>query len=184
MANEVPVTRLLSEWREGDASAFDALSDVVYSELRKIAGRLMASERSGHTLQPTALVNEAFLSLVDADAPVNDRQHFFALAARVMRRTLVDHARAKRAEKRGGDQVAVTLKTSIGDQQTDESVLELDDALTQLAENDPRLAQAVELIYFGGLSYEQTADELSISRTALVADLKFAKAWLRRSMGG
>ena len=184
MANKIPVTRLLSDWRAGDANAFDALTDIVYGELRQIAGRLMGAERANHTLQPTALVNEAFIALADANTPLRDRQHFYALAARIMRRTLVDHARARQAVKRGGDQVAVTLKTSVGDSHNSDDVLELDDALTRLAENDPGLAQAVELIYFGGLSYEQTADELGISRTALVEDLKFAKAWLRRAMDG
>ncbi|MFK8030036.1 MAG: ECF-type sigma factor [Gammaproteobacteria bacterium] len=182
MPDQPAITRLLGDWRNGDQAAFETLSNVVYDELRRIARRLMAAERAGHTLQPTALVNEAYLELLDASANVQDRQHFFALAARVMRRTLVDHARGKGRIKRGGDQIAVTLQTSIGSEQDFTNVLELDHALTQLAEHDPKLAQAVELIYFGGLTYVQAAEELNISRTALVEDLKFAKTWLRRAM--
>lgn len=176
------VTQLLADWRRGNTAAYERLSAVVYDELRRIASRLMAGERAGHTLQPTALVNEAYLELLDASADVQDRQHFFALAARIMRRTLVDHARGKQRIKRGGDQVAITLTTGLGSTNDISDVLELDDALTQLAEHDPALTQAVELIYFGGLTYEQTATELGVSRTALVADLKFAKTWLRRAM--
>ncbi|MFK8053862.1 MAG: ECF-type sigma factor [Woeseiaceae bacterium] len=182
MSEQPSVTRLLSDWRDGSEAAFETLSRVVYDELRRIARRLMASENAGHTLQPTALVNEAYLELLDASDNVQDRQHFFALAARVMRRTLVDHARGKRRIKRGGDQIAVTLKTAFGSEQDLSDVLELDDALNRLTEHDPKLAQAVELIYFGGLTYEQAADELDLSRTALVEDLKFAKTWLRRAM--
>jgi len=177
------ITRLLAAWRDGDRTAFDELSPMVYDELRRIAARLMAGERSGHTLQATALVNEAFIELVDSDAGVNDRQHFFALAARIMRRALVDHARSRQRIKRGGDFVGVTLKTETAGSEDGGDVLELDDALTKLEAEDEKLALAVELIYFGGLSYEETAAELGVSRTALVADLKFAKAWLRKAMG-
>lgn len=176
------VTVLLNGWQAGDGAAFDALSAIVYDELRRIAGRLMAGEKDGHTLQATALVNEAFISLADGEVSVSDRQHFFALASRVMRRALVDHARSKQRIKRGGDQVAVTLKTAVSATDDAMDVLELDDALTKMAEEDPRLVQAVEMIYFGGLSYDETAAELGISRTALVRELKFAKAWLRRAM--
>ncbi|MEM7765721.1 MAG: ECF-type sigma factor [Pseudomonadota bacterium] len=182
MSEEPSVTSLLADWRNGSQGAFDALSAIVYDELRRIAARLMASENAGHTLQATALVNEAYLELLGADANVNDRQHFLALAARVMRRTLVDHARSKGRIKRGGDQLAVTLKTAVGSDQDLSDVLELDDALMRLSAHDPTLAQAVELIYFGGLTYEQAADELGKSRTGLVEDLKFAKTWLQRAM--
>ncbi|MEO0424052.1 MAG: sigma-70 family RNA polymerase sigma factor [Pseudomonadota bacterium] len=177
------ITRLLASWQGGDAAAFEALSPIVYDELRRIAGRLMRGEAEGHSLQATALVNEAFLSLLAGNASVNDRQHFFSLAARIMRRALVDHARSKSRQKRGGEMQRLTLKTSAqsdGGQSLD--VLELDDALTRLGEKDPTLVQAVELIYFGGLSYEDTAAELGLSRTVLVDELKFAKAWLRRAM--
>ncbi|MEO0576014.1 MAG: sigma-70 family RNA polymerase sigma factor [Pseudomonadota bacterium] len=182
--NDTPdITQLLAEWQQGDNDAFKALSPVVYDELRRIAARMMRGESAGHTLQATALVNEAFISLMAGNANVNDRKHFFSLAARVMRSALVDHARGKGRQKRGGDLQRMTLKTSAeSDQGKALDVLELDDALMRLGEKDPRLVQAIELIYFGGLSYEQAAAEIGVSRTTLVGELKFAKAWLRKAM--
>ena len=182
--DETPqITQLLADWQQGDKGAFSTLSPIVYDELRRIAARLMRGEAPGHTLQATALVNEAFMSLMAGSVSVSDRQHFFSLAARVMRRALVDHARGKGRQKRGGELQRMTLNTSAGsDQNQTLDVLELDDALTRLGDEDPKLVQAIELIYFGGLSYSEAAAELEVSRTALVAELKFAKAWLRRAM--
>jgi RNA polymerase sigma factor (TIGR02999 family) len=179
------VTNLLIAWQGGDKAAFDQLSPYVYQELRRLAGRAMRKEPPGHTLQTTALVHEAFMRLVDADVDYSGRQHFFALAARMMRRILVDHARAKHRGKRGSGAPLLSLDpTAIGSGESGDpvTVIELDDALTKLAQFDPRLAEVIELIYFGGLSYEETAATLDISRTAVFEDLKFAKAWLRQAM--
>ena len=177
-------TSLLLAWQQGDEQALQKLSPFVYQELRRLAGRAMAGEGAGHTLQTTALVHEAYVRLVDAEVDFQGRHHFFALAARMMRRILVDHARAKRRVKRGGNESPVDLEVAAhiaaGSGGTD--ILELDEALTKLAENDPRLAEAVELIYFGGLSYDEAAAELGISRSVLGEDLKFAKAWLKNAM--
>lgn len=182
---EQDITGLLKEWQEGDEAALEKLSPAVYDELRRLAGRSMAGEGPGHTLQPTGLVHEAFMRLVQVNVPLTDRQHFFAIAARMMRRILVDHARAKRRVKRGGDQHQVTLNTAvIGTDNSSADILELDDALTKLAQHDPKLVEGVELIFFGGLSYDEAALELGVSRTRLVEDLKFAKTWLRRAMQG
>jgi len=143
----------------------------------------MAGESAGHTLQTTALVHEAFVRLVDADVDYQDKQHFFQLAARMMRRILVDHARAKSSAKRGGNQGHVALDTSIEVADGDSiAIMELDDALEKLAARDVRMAQVVELIFFGGLSYEETAAALGISRTLVFEDLTFAKAWLKKAM--
>lgn len=178
------ITQLLGAWRQGDSGALEALTPIVYEELRRLASRSMRGEGPGHTLQPTAVVNEAYLRLVDAQVEVTDRRHFYALAARMMRRVLVDYARAKRSEKRGGGQPTGTLDTSIlgQDHARATDVLELDDALARLGERDATLVQALELIYFAGMSYAETAAHLGRSRTSLVEDLQFAKAWLRRAM--
>jgi RNA polymerase sigma factor (TIGR02999 family) len=185
MTEHEDITGILAAWQAGDRAALDKLLPLVYSELRRLAGRAMAGEGAGHVLQTTALLHEAYERLIDADVKLEDRRHFFALAARVMRRVLVDHARAKRSEKRGGGVRHETLNPSIAiEGESPLTILELDDALGKLAEQDPRLAEAVELVYFGGLSYEEAAAELGVSRTALFEDLTFAKAWLRRAMSG
>jgi RNA polymerase sigma factor (TIGR02999 family) len=179
------VTNLLIAWQGGDQAAFDQLSPYVYRELRRLASRAMRKEPAGHTLQTTALVHEAFIRLVDADVDYASRHHFMALAARLMRRILVDHARGKQRGKRGGGTPVLSLDPGAAEPEdpTDPiAVIELDDALTKLAEREPRLAEVVELIYFGGLSYEETAAALGISRTAVFEDLKFAKVWLRQAM--
>jgi RNA polymerase sigma factor (TIGR02999 family) len=184
MSEHEDITGMLAAWQAGDRTALDKLLPRVYSELRRLAGRAMAGEGAGHLLQTTALLHEAYERLLDADVGLENRRHFFALAARVMRRVLVDHARAKRSEKRGGGLPHETLNPSIAIAgESPVTILELDDALRKLAEQDARLAEAVELIYFGGLSYEEAAAELGVSRTALFEDLTFAKAWLRRAMG-
>jgi len=183
VSDERNVTSLLIAWQAGDRNALEQLSPYIYQELRRLAGRAMAGESSGHTLQTTALVHEAFVRLVDAEIDVRGRQHFFMLAARMMRRILVDHARAKRRDKRGGGQRPSSLDTAIGVSDDESiSIIELDEALEKLGQHDPRMAEAVELIYFGGLSYDETAAALGISRTAVFEDLTFAKAWLKNAM--
>jgi RNA polymerase sigma-70 factor, ECF subfamily len=179
------VTHLLAAWTQGDESALNRLIPLVHRELRQIAQRCMRGERVGHSLQATALVNEAFLRLVDAQH-VNwqNRTHFLAVAARVMRRILVDHARARRYQKRGGGRVNVTLDAAL--MVTDESspdLVALDDALTALAEVDERKSSVIELRFFGGLSVEETAAFLKVSPETIKRDWRLAKAWLAREMG-
>jgi RNA polymerase sigma factor (TIGR02999 family) len=179
------VTRLLLAWSEGDASVRDELTKHVYAELHRIAERHMRAERPDHTLQATALIHEAFLRLVDADVQWTGRAHFFAVAARVMRQILVDHARARGRQRRGGGQIAVTLDEGMllaADRS--EQLLELDDALTRLEALDARKAQAVELHYFGGLTYDEVAAALNTSPATVDRDLRMAKAWLQQELSG
>jgi len=173
------VTRLLLDWRGGNAQALDDLLPLVYDELRRLAARHMVGEADGHTLQPTALVHEAYVRLVDADIEWQDRAHFFAAASRVMRRMLVDHARARGRQKRGGGRARVTLHNA--DAVTpppDLDLLALDEALETLAAQDPRKARAVELRYFGGLNLEEIAAVTDVSIATVHRDLRMATAWL------
>jgi RNA polymerase sigma factor (TIGR02999 family) len=185
MPNTGRITELLHALRVGDQTAQDDLFEIVYQELRRLARRQMAGERSGHTLQPTALVNEAYLRLLGAEPPVfQDRAHFFAMAAQVMRRVLVDHARARRASKRGGTDrhcLELTPELAISEDRLDQ-VLQVDEALTRLATIDARQARIVELRYFSGLSEEEIADVLEISARTVKRDWKFARAWLRAEL--
>lgn len=178
------VTKLLSAWREGDEIAQDRLFKVVYSDLRKLAHRYMANERPGQTLQTTALVNEAYLRLVDINqVQWQDRGHFFAVAARVMRRILVDSARARRYQKRGGDAENVTLNEALlVTKRHGPDLVALDDALTALAEVDPRKSQVVELRFFGGLNTDEIAEVLGVSSDTVLRDWKTAKVWLLREI--
>ena len=180
------VTLLLRAWGSGDKEALDRLAPLVYLELRRIAGRMMAAERPNHTLQATALVNEAYVRLVDArQASWQDRAHFFALCARAMREILIDHARARRSEKRGGAEVAAQLDEALAAAPSPEAnLLELDDALKRLAEIDPRKSQVVELRFFGGLSLEETAEALKVSTKTVQRDWDMARGWLYRELGG
>jgi RNA polymerase sigma factor (TIGR02999 family) len=178
------VTALLREWRSGSEAALDRLVPLVHQELRQIARRHLRRERPGHSLQATALVNEAYLRLVDLDrADFRDRSHFFAMAARVMRRVLVDYARARRSRKRGGSAIRVTLAEGIlapgGD---GPDLVALDDALNALARLDERKGRVVELRFFGGLSVEETADILDVSSDTVTRDWQFAKRWLKREL--
>jgi RNA polymerase sigma-70 factor (ECF subfamily) len=178
------VTHLLVAWGQGDESALNRLIPLVHRELRQIAKRCMRGERAGHSLQATALVNEAFLRLVDAQH-VNwqNRTHFLAVAARLMRRILVDHARSKGYQKRGGGRVNVTLDAALV--VTDESrpdLVALDDALMALAAVDERKSCVIELRFFGGLSVEETAAFLKVSPETIKRDWRLAKAWLAREM--
>ena len=174
------VTQLLNQWAGGDEQAGEALTPLVYDELHKIAARLFRSERSGHTLQPTALVHEAYANLVGADISWQDRAHFYSLAARMMRRLLVNHANAKYAAKRGGGAVRVTLDESRTPAADDSAeLLDLDEALTRLAEMDERKAELIQLQYFGGLSFKEMEEVTGLSSSTLDRDLRFARAWLK-----
>jgi RNA polymerase sigma-70 factor (ECF subfamily) len=180
------VTLLLQAWGGGDKQALDRLAPLVYRELRRIAGRMMAAERPNHTLQATALVNEAYVRLVDTQqVSWQDRAHFFALCARAMREILIDHARARGSAKRGGDQIAIELDEALAAAPSPEAnLLELDDALKRLAEIDPRKSQVVELRFFGGLNLEETAEALKVSTKTVQRDWDLARGWLYRELHG
>ena len=174
------VTSLINAWREGEDGAIEKLIPFVYDELRRLARRQMQQESGSHTLQATALVHEAFMRLADVNLEYKSRAHFHAMAARTMRRILVDHARRKNSEKRGGGIRNVTLEEgAIAAEHAPSSILDLNDALSELADNDEQLSVAVELVFFGGLSYEEAADSMKISRTRMAEDLRIAKAWLK-----
>lgn len=178
------ITAILREI-DGDESAAARLMPLVYDELRRLADSYLRRERPDHTLQPTALVNEAYLRLVDQTrASLRDRSHFFAVAARQMRRVLVDHARRHDAEKRGGGARRVSLDEAVDQAQDprDLDLVALDAALDKLAELDARQARIVELRYFGGLTVEETAEALGVSATTVKDDWQSARAWLRREI--
>jgi RNA polymerase sigma factor (TIGR02999 family) len=177
-------TDLLLAWSGGDASAFDRLVPLIYQELRMLAQRYMKRERADHTLQPTALVNEAYLRLIDVNRiQWQNRAHFLAVAARTMRRILVEFARQRHRLKRGADVVRVTIDDAreIG-QGKDANLVALSDALSTLATFDDRMSQVVELRFFGGLSVQETADVLKVSPETVMRDWKTAKAWLLREL--
>ena len=177
------LTGLINAWQGGDEAALEALIPHVYQELHRLARGHMLGEANSHTLQAMALVNEAFIRLANVRLSYQDRAHFLAMAARTMRRVLVDHARRKKSAKRGGAAVDLTLdENQAAAAVEDPAMLDLDVALVRLARVDQRLADAVELVYFGGLSYEEAADVLGTSKTALFDDLKLARAWLRNRM--
>lgn len=183
MAAATQATQLLSSWRNGDADALEKLTPMIYEELRRLADRYMRSEKAGHTLQPTALVHEAFIRLVDADLAYKNRMHFFAVAASMMRRLLVDHARARNSAKRGGGQSAVFFDEGmIAGEAPDDTLLELDDALSRLREFDERKSRIVELLFFGGLNYEEVATAMDLGRTTVYRELTVAKAWLHNEL--
>jgi RNA polymerase sigma-70 factor (ECF subfamily) len=178
------VSRLLAAWSGGNEAARDELISLVYEELHRLASRQMARERNGHSLQPTALVNEVYLRLVDQRQVAQNRAHFFALASRIMRRILVDHARRRHYTKRGGAAPHVALnEASVVSNEKSWDVLALDDALTDLAAIDPRKCQVVELRYFGGMSIEEIAEVLKVSPVTVRRDWSTAKAWLYRALG-
>jgi len=177
------VLRLLEEWRQGDQGAYDQLIPLVYAELRQLAQRQLRNEAAGHSLQPTLLVHEAYLRLADADIDWQNRTHFLSVAARVMRRILVERARARQARKRGGDEVRVSLTGSEPAPITDPvGVLSLNAAMERLEGFDPRQAQVVELCYFGGLTYPEIAAMLGVSEATVDRDLRHARAWLKREL--
>ena len=178
------ITQLLQSWNQGDQGAIEKLVPLVYGELHRLAQRYMSDERPGHTLQTTALVNEAYLRLVDsAHADWESRTHFFAVCAQVMRRVLVDWARSRQALKRGGDVCVLDLDEALATtKQPGTDLVALDDALNALAAVDPRKAQVVELRFFGGLNVKESADVLKVSQETVQRDWKLAKSWLRREL--
>jgi RNA polymerase sigma-70 factor (ECF subfamily) len=178
------LTDLLIDWRDGDDAALERLTPLVYGELRRMAHHYMQRERTGHTLQTTALVNEAYLRLAgEQKIDWQNRTHFFAVMARVMRHVLTDHARRRSYAKRGGAMKQVSLgETDVMSPERAAELLALDEALAELAQLDPRKSQVVELRYFGGLSLEETADALNVSLMTVRRDWRTAKAWLYRRM--
>ena len=184
METAAPVTRLLVQWRQGEQQCLHQLVPLVESELRRIAKRFMRFESPGHTLQTTALVNEAYLRLVDeTQVDWHDRSHFFAIAARLMRHILLDHARGSRRAKRGGGAYHLPLDEGlVFSPAKSAALIALDEALTRLAEIDPRKVEVVELRYFGGMSVEETAEALHIHPNTVIRDWAFAKVWLKREL--
>ena len=179
------VTRLLLYWRDGDKAALGALTPLIYDELHRIARRHMRAERASHTLQATALVNEAFERLVDADVDWQGRAHFVAVAARLMRRILVDYARGRQRHKRDSGGTNLCLDEAlVGAPEKDVDLVALDDALTRFAEIDERKCNIVELHFFGGLTYDETAEVLGVSTATVARELRLAKAWLARCLQG
>lgn len=179
------ITGILREWSDGKAEALDALLPLVYDELHRQAARFLRNERREHTLQPTALINEAYIKLIDsADINWQGRTHFFAIAATQMRRVLVDHARAKHRMKRGGDDIRIPLEevNVAVSARADVDLIALDEALDRLAERDEQQERVVELRYFSGLSLEETAEVLQISRATVARDWEAARAWLHREL--
>ncbi len=187
---EQSVTQLLLDWRNGNEAAFNQLMPLVYDELRRVARRHLNQEGSGHSLQTSDLVNEAYLKLVNQqEVDWQNRAHFFAVSANIMRHLLVDHARARGRAKRGGDVIRITLNEEITSKAVAEherklDLLALDQALDRLAEFDQRKSRIVELRYFGGLSYEETAVVLGVSEITIKRDWLKARAWLFRALGG
>jgi RNA polymerase sigma factor (TIGR02999 family) len=179
------ITELLQKWTSGDDRALDSLIPLVYPDLRRAAQRALRNERPGHILQPTALVNEAYVKLArDNKAPWESRSHFIAVAARIMRNVLVDYAREHRSKKRGGGAQFNSLETAVGAAVEDpESLLLLDDTLTRLSKEHPRKGRLIELHCFGGVSLVEAAEYLGISENTAQRDWKFAKAWINRELG-
>ena len=180
------VTALLQAWTNGDKAALAKLADLVHAELKRLARWYMANERSDHTLETGALINEAFLHLIDLKhIKWQDRNHFYSMSARMMRRVLVDYARSRNYQKRGAGAHKVTLtKVAIVSNQRSAEFVALDEALERLASFDRRKSEVVELRFFGGLSEEEIAEILNVSRLTVVRDWKFAKAWLEREITG
>jgi RNA polymerase sigma-70 factor, ECF subfamily len=178
------VTRLLSAWQSGDSRALERLTPLIYEELRNRARRYMRRERPGHTLQATAVVHEAFVKLVEMDVSWQDRAHFFAVAARQMRRILVDHAKTRFRDKRGGTTGSIEdHELDLGPATAgDIDVLEIDEALERLAGNNARLAEMVELHYFGGLTYQELSETLKVSEATVDREIRLAKAWILRQI--
>jgi RNA polymerase sigma factor (TIGR02999 family) len=177
------VTQLLQQWGSGNKEALDELMPIVYEQLRRLASKCLRAERPDHTLRATALVNEAYLRLVDVDVAWEDRVHFFAVSARLLRRILIDHAKAHKRDKRGGGAEKVSLDEAmlVGPQATG-GILELDEALQRLAAYDERKSALVELLFFGGLTYDEAAAALKISPATVHRELTMAKAWLHREL--
>ena len=185
--NDHLITRLLLDWKSGDPSACDQLVPLVYDELYRIARRQMSKERDGHTLQPSALVNEAFLRLIAYDqANWQNRRHFFSLAAKMMREVLINYAAARKSQKRGGAAERMTLDETLVPAATGamalDDLLALNELLKHLAQEDERCARVVELMFFGGLSEKETAEELGISDRTVKREWRYARLWLRHQL--
>ena len=178
------ITRLLLNWREGDKTALDRLVPLVYREMRRLAGYYMRRQRADHTLQTSALINEAYLRLIDhKNMRWENRAHFFAVAAQAMRRILVDHARCLAYQKRGGGALMVSFDEAvIGAEERAAELISLDDALKDLAAMDPRKCQIVELRYFGGLSVDETAEVIGVSAVTVMREWRSAKGWLLKAI--
>jgi RNA polymerase sigma-70 factor, ECF subfamily len=180
-----PITELLRDWRDGDAEALNSLTQYIYADLRRRAAAYLRGERPGHTLQTTGLAHETFIKLIGKkDIDWADRNHFFAIASQSMRRILVDHARTKHREKRGGEQETLPLDEArnVKTDPTSVDLVALDEALVDLAEFDPRQAKIVELKYFGGMTLDETSEILEISRETVKRDWQIARAWLRKRL--
>lgn len=178
-------TQLLTDWRSGQPEALDKLTPLVYDELRRLARNYMRGERGSHTLQATAVVHEAFMRLIQANVALQDRGHFFALASRLMRRVLVDHAKSRsRMKRNSGARDLIAEDTGEMLPPVNFDVLALDDALEGLQQMEPRLAQVIELHYFGGLTYDQIAAAVGTSAATVHRDIRLARAWLLQEIGG
>ena len=187
MTMQVPAnfTQLLTEWRSGNPQALNRLTPLVYDELRRLARNYMRAERGSHTLQATAVVHEAFLRLIQADVALQDRGHFFALASRLMRRVLVDHAKSRsRIKRNSGARDLIAEGITETSPPMDFDVVALDDAVEGLQQIEPRLAQVIELHYFGGLTYDQIAAAVNTSAATVHRDIRLARAWLLNEIGG
>ncbi len=181
--DKTSIAQLVSSLTAGESSGYDELWGFVYDELKGMAQRYIHRERAGHTLQPTALVHEVYVKLLERSNPnYQDRQHFMAIAARAMRQILIDHARAQRAAKRGGGALKVTLDDRAATAQQDIDLLVLDDTLAELEKLDPRKCRVVEMRFFGGMTNNETAEVLGVSPKTTEADWYMARAWLRRAM--
>lgn len=187
MTGSRSITRLLIDWSEGSPTALDELTPLVYRELHALARAYLSRGRANPTLQPTELINEVYLRLIDQSKPIEweNRSHFFGIAARLMRMVLVDYARARRAAKRGGEAGPITLRETVAfSPERAPDVLEVDEALNRLADFDERKAKVIELRYFGGMSREEIAAALSLTVPTVKRDLRLAEAWLRRYLTG
>jgi RNA polymerase sigma factor (TIGR02999 family) len=182
-ADRLLVTQLLQQWSNGNKQALDELMPVVYDQLRKLASNCLRAERPDHTLRATALVHEAYVRLVDSEVAWQDRVHFFAVSARMLRRILVDHAKSRNRDKRGGEFEKIPLDEAVMvGPQSDKGIVELDDALKRLATQDQRKSELIELLFFGGLTYDEAAAALKISPATVHRELILAKAWLYREL--
>jgi RNA polymerase sigma factor (TIGR02999 family) len=185
MSEELDITGLLRVWREGEIAAGEKLAPLVYDDLYERAAAIFHGEAEGHTLQPTALVHEAFARLVKVDVEWQSRAHFFALSARMMRRLLINHANSRRAVRRGGGAVHLPLQDELhADDVETRGLVELMDALQALEELDPRKASLIEMQYFGGMSHAEMAEVAGLSVATVGRELRFARAWLRKEMAG
>ncbi|HEU0123942.1 MAG TPA: sigma-70 family RNA polymerase sigma factor [Bryobacteraceae bacterium] len=185
MDGHAPLTQLLTEWSSGRREAADEIVPLLYRELRKVAAARLRMNGADHTLQPTALVNEAYLKLAGTATPRwQNRTHFLAFASHIMRQILTDYSRREKAAKRGGGQVVVPLEEGLDGVERDSSLLALDDALTALEKVDARKARIIELKYFGGLTGEEISEAMEISTATVTRDLRLAEAWLRRFLAG